>query len=85
MLWQTSQSSHILHESCTFGQLSSVAVHSCEFGFVFGGQAAGLSGLLKSFLEVALNDLRLACPIDMRWQTSEPASGAGRPSRSERD
>ena len=71
MLWQPSESSHILNESCNLGKLSSVAVHSYEFGFVFGGQAAGLSGLLKSFRELALSSLGFACPVDMLRQTPE--------------
>ena len=70
-LWQPSESSHILHEQCNFGKLSSVTVHSCESGLVFGGQAAGLSGLLKSFRELALSSLGIACPIDKIRQTSE--------------
>ena len=59
MLWQTSESPYFLHESCSLGKLRSVAVHSCEFGFVFGGQAASFSGLLKSFRKVALFALGL--------------------------
>ena len=48
-LWQTSESLYFLHKSCHFGKLRSVAVHRCEFGLVFGGEAAGCSGVVKSF------------------------------------
>ena len=71
MLWQTTESPYFLHESCSLGKLRSVAGHSCEFGLVFDGQAAGFSGLVKSFRKVALSSLGRARPFHMLWHTSQ--------------
>ena len=56
MLRQTSENLYFLNESCNFGKLRSVVVHSCEFGHVFGGQAAGFSEVPKQCATVKVSE-----------------------------